>query len=59
MELILSNHPAECLTCSSNGHCELQKIAHDLGIREIRYKGEIDVYKRQVLVRPLVIVKER
>lgn len=40
MELILSNHPAECLTCSSNGHCELQNIAHDLGIRQIRYTGE-------------------
>lgn len=45
MELILSNHPPECLTCSSNGHCELQKIAHDLGIREIRYKGEMSVFK--------------
>lgn len=40
MELILSNHPAECLTCSSNGHCELQNIAHDLGIRQIRYTGQ-------------------
>ncbi len=40
MELILSNHPAECLTCSSNGYCELQNIAHDLGIREIRYTGQ-------------------
>ena len=45
MELILSNHPAECLTCSSNGHCELQNIAHDLGIREIRYKGEMSTFK--------------
>ena len=44
MELILSNHPAECLTCSSNGHCELQKIAHDPGIREIRYKGEMSTF---------------
>ena len=45
MELILSNHPAECLTCSSNGHCELQAIAHDLGIREIRYKGEMSIFQ--------------
>ena len=45
MELILSNHPAECLTCSSNGHCELQAIAHDLGIREIRYKGEMSTFQ--------------
>lgn len=44
MELILSNHPAECLTCSSNGHCELQTIAHDLGIRQIRYKGEMSTF---------------
>lgn len=45
MELILSNHPAECLTCSSNGHCELQTIAHDLGIRQIRYKGEMSTFE--------------
>ncbi len=44
MELILSNHPAECLTCSKNGYCDLQKVAHDLGIREIRYRGEESVF---------------
>lgn len=44
MELLLSNHPAECLTCSSNGYCELQRVAHDLGIREIRYKGEMSTF---------------
>lgn len=44
MELILSNHPADCLVCSKNGYCELQKIAHDLGIREIRYKGELSEF---------------
>ena len=40
MELILSNHPFECLTCRKNGHCELQTLASELGIREIRYPGE-------------------
>ncbi|MCD8264826.1 MAG: [FeFe] hydrogenase, group A [Tannerellaceae bacterium] len=40
VELIISNHPAECLICSKNGYCELQKVAYDLGIREIRYQGE-------------------
>lgn len=45
MELLLSNHPAECLTCSSNGHCELQDLAHSLGIRQIRYKGEMSHFK--------------
>ena len=44
MELILSNHPFECLTCSKNGYCELQAIAHDLGIREVRYPGEQSVF---------------
>ena len=45
MELIQSNHPAGCLTCSSNGYCELQTIAHDLGIREIRYQGEQSTFE--------------
>lgn len=40
MELILSNHPNECLTCSKNGYCDLQTVAHDLGIRKISYNGE-------------------
>ena len=33
LELILSNHPAECLTCGRNGECELQSIAADFNIR--------------------------
>lgn len=41
MELILSNHPNECLVCTKNGNCELQSVAQDLGIQEIRYKGEM------------------
>ncbi len=36
MELILSNHPKDCLVCASNGDCELQDLAATLGIREIR-----------------------
>jgi len=34
IELILSTHPNECLTCSRNGTCELQKLAEEFGIRE-------------------------
>ena len=45
MELLLSNHPAECLTCSSNGYCELQRLAHELGVRQIRYKGEMSNFE--------------
>lgn len=40
VELMLANHPADCLTCERNNNCELQKIAHDLGVREIRFDGE-------------------
>ncbi|MDK2960575.1 MAG: NADP-reducing hydrogenase subunit HndD [Bacillota bacterium] len=40
LELLLANHPFECLTCERNGNCELQTLAHDLGVREVRYQGE-------------------
>ncbi len=39
-ELILSDHPADCLTCSKSGGCELQNLAQEMGIREIHYEGE-------------------
>ncbi|RDY25957.1 4Fe-4S dicluster domain-containing protein [Romboutsia weinsteinii] len=39
VELLLSDHPQDCLICEKNGNCELQDIAQDLGIREIKYKG--------------------
>jgi NADH-quinone oxidoreductase subunit G len=37
IELILSKHPNECLTCIRNGNCELQKLAADFGIRRASY----------------------
>lgn len=40
VELILSNHPLECLTCNRNTNCELQALAQKLGIRDIRFQGE-------------------
>lgn len=45
MELILSDHPAECLTCVKNGQCELQTMAQNLGIRDIPFAGEQSHYK--------------
>ena len=45
LELILSDHPADCLTCAKSGECELQTLAQNLGIREIHYKGEQSRYK--------------
>ncbi|MBR0155158.1 MAG: iron hydrogenase small subunit [Treponema sp.] len=38
LELILSNHPQDCLKCSRNQNCELQKLACEFGLREIRFK---------------------
>lgn len=40
VELLLSDHPKDCLSCDKNGNCELQSIAADLGIREVRFSGE-------------------
>ncbi len=40
VELLLANHPQDCLTCSANQKCELQKLAKELGIQEVRFKGE-------------------
>lgn len=40
VELLLSNHPNECFTCPKNRECELQALAAELGIREIRFGGE-------------------
>lgn len=46
VELLLSDHPTDCLVCEKNTQCELQKIAADLGIRKIRYEGEMSNYKK-------------
>ena len=37
VELLLANHPRDCLSCARSGNCELQKIASDMGIRKIPY----------------------
>lgn len=37
LELYLSDHPLECLTCPANGDCELQDTAAQIGIRQVRY----------------------
>jgi formate dehydrogenase major subunit len=50
MELYISDHPLDCLTCSANGDCELQDMAGAVGLREVRYgfdgenhlTGEVD-----------------
>ncbi|MBP5857523.1 formate dehydrogenase subunit alpha [Marivibrio halodurans] len=37
MELYISDHPLDCLTCSANGDCELQDTAGEVGLRDVRY----------------------
>ncbi|MDX9797315.1 MAG: NADH-dependent [FeFe] hydrogenase, group A6 [Bacteroidales bacterium] len=48
LELILSDHPADCLICPKNGKCELQSLAQRLGVREIPYQGEQSTYRKDL-----------
>ncbi|MFA6949210.1 MAG: [FeFe] hydrogenase, group A [Lentimicrobiaceae bacterium] len=45
VELLLSNHPDDCLYCERNGKCELQNFAEDLNVRERKFTGKKDKYK--------------
>lgn len=40
LDLLLSNHPKDCLTCEKNGSCELQDLAADMGLHKILYTGK-------------------
>ncbi len=48
MELYISDHPLDCLTCAANGDCELQDMAGAVGLRDVRYgyDGENHVFAR-------------
>ena len=49
VELVLSDHPPDCLTCEVNGNCELQDVAASVGVRQIRYaKGEITAIVKKI-----------
>jgi formate dehydrogenase major subunit len=37
LELYISDHPLDCLTCAANGDCELQDVAGEVGLRDVRY----------------------
>ncbi len=41
IEMILSNHPNECLTCGRSGSCELQTLAANFGIREVQFEQNV------------------
>jgi NADP-reducing hydrogenase subunit HndD len=53
LELILSDHPNDCLQCAKSGNCELQNLAIKFGIRDIPFKGEQSSY--QIEVSPSII----
>ncbi len=40
IELLLSDHPYECMTCEKSGSCQLEKYAYEFGIRQTRFRGE-------------------
>ncbi|MCL1787471.1 MAG: 2Fe-2S iron-sulfur cluster-binding protein, partial [Defluviitaleaceae bacterium] len=46
VELFLSNHPKDCLSCERNRKCELQDLAADLNIREDKYAGKMSKYAK-------------
>lgn len=45
VELLLSNHPDDCLYCVRNGNCELQNLAAELDVRERRFAGKKNKFK--------------
>ena len=47
MELYISDHPLDCLTCAANGDCELQDMAGAVGLREVRYGYDGESHTRQ------------
>ena len=56
MELYISDHPLDCLTCSANGDCELQDMAGVVGLRDVRY-GK-DVANHFETTSPLSLLKD-
>ena len=41
MELYISDHPMDCLTCAANGDCELQDVAGEVGLRNVRFGSRV------------------
>ncbi len=48
LDLLLSNHPKDCLTCEKNGNCELQELAGEMGLHRLLYKGEMTKTKKDL-----------
>lgn len=53
IELVLTDHPLDCLTCEVNGNCELQDVAAQVGIRKVRYpEGKTHLDREKDLSHP-------
>lgn len=39
LDLLLSDHPQDCMTCERTGNCELQDLAYQYGLKDVRYRG--------------------
>lgn len=48
LELLLSDHPKDCLSCSKNGECDLQDLAIQFGIRQVRFEGKESTYRQDL-----------
>jgi iron-only hydrogenase group A len=48
VELLLSNHPDDCLYCARNGKCDLQQLSQSLGIRQRLYRGKRNIKEKDV-----------
>ncbi len=48
VELLLSDHPKDCLSCVKNKECELQDLAAELNVRDIPFEGEMSTYRKDV-----------
>ena len=56
IELVLTDHPLDCLTCEVNGNCELQTVAAEVGIRDVRYpEGEHHLDREKDLSHPYMV----
>lgn len=48
LELLVSDHPKDCLVCTKSGNCELQDLTDKFGVRKVHYEGEMSSYKKDM-----------
>ncbi len=48
LDLLLSDHPKDCLTCAKNLDCQLQKLAQEMNLHQVLYKGEQSTYNKDL-----------